>query len=470
MFRLKQLSKDYLIYGIGSILAKGVSFLLLPIYTRIFTPADYGTIEMLNVIGNLVATILAMGTDAAQSMYFFKYKKKGFDTQARIVSAILQLRILWGTFVVILATFFGPLFNLYIFNGKLSWEYFAFTFTGVLLAQIMSQSAEVMRLLFRPLTFIGIIFVQSALSVATILTAVVIFDQGILGFISGTAIASTLAALFGWYHARKFISFKKIHFDWWPIIIKFGAPLVPVGFGMYLMNAADRWFIQYYWGDNELGIFAAGAKLALLITLIVETFRQAWWPIALDAMHSDDGEETFRKISNIYISLACSGMIVLTYASPSLAEILFDKRYHESWRIVGVIGWHSVFYGFFMIGAAGIWKSEKSFYNLPIMLFSTAAGLLANFILVPSQGGIGAAAATVISNGVWITISYLLSQRYWNIRLPILFGTLSLIISWIYIWWFINFGFEQKITAFLLALIICCMIVVTAARRIRFFK
>ena len=50
---------------------------LLPIYTHIFTPAEYGAIEMLTVMGSLLTAILGMGMDSAQSMYFFKHKEKG---------------------------------------------------------------------------------------------------------------------------------------------------------------------------------------------------------------------------------------------------------------------------------------------------------------------------------------------------------------------------------------------------------
>ena len=94
--RLKQLGRDSIVYGIGGMLAKSVSFFTLPIYTRIFTPADYGTIEMLLVLSNFLGAILVMGMDSAQSMYFFKYKIEGKAAQARIVSSILQWRLLWG--------------------------------------------------------------------------------------------------------------------------------------------------------------------------------------------------------------------------------------------------------------------------------------------------------------------------------------------------------------------------------------
>ena len=178
----KQLGKDSLIYGIGGIFAKGVSFFLLPIYTRIFTLADYGTIEMLTVVSSLLAAILTMGMDSAQSMYFFKHKDEGKAAQASIISSILQWRLMWGSVIVIIASLSAPLLNAALFNGKLGWEYFAIAFAGTLLAQIISQSAEVMRLLYRPWGYIGITLSQSLLSAAFILTAVLIFEWGILGF------------------------------------------------------------------------------------------------------------------------------------------------------------------------------------------------------------------------------------------------------------------------------------------------
>ena len=70
--RFKQLGKDSVIYGIGGIIAKGIGFFLLPVYTRIFSPAEYGTIEMLMVLNQFLGALLVMGMDAAQSFYFFE--------------------------------------------------------------------------------------------------------------------------------------------------------------------------------------------------------------------------------------------------------------------------------------------------------------------------------------------------------------------------------------------------------------
>ena len=257
--RLKQLVNDGFVYGVGGILAKSVSFFLLPIYTHIFTPAEYGAIEMLTVMSSLLTQILGMGMDSAQSMYFFKHKEKGQKAQARIVSSILQWQLVWGTVTILIATLLSPLLNAAFFNGKLGWDYFAIAFVGSLFTQIMSQSAEVMRLLYRPWGYIGITLAQSLLAAGLVLTAILVFDQGIMGFFLGTAAASFAAATLGWFLIREYLTFERLHVDWWPQLVRFGAPLVPANLALYFMNSADRWFVQYFHGEEALGIFAVGA-------------------------------------------------------------------------------------------------------------------------------------------------------------------------------------------------------------------
>ena len=70
MIKLKKISKDFFTYGFGILLARLISFFLIPIYTRVFTPADYGTIEMLIVVSNFLGMIMFLGMDATQSNFF----------------------------------------------------------------------------------------------------------------------------------------------------------------------------------------------------------------------------------------------------------------------------------------------------------------------------------------------------------------------------------------------------------------
>ncbi len=451
MSRLNQLGKDSLIYGIGGIFAKGVSFFLLPVYTHIFTPADYGTIEMLTVISSFLAAILVMGMDSAQSMYFFKHKEEGKSAQALIVTSILQWRLVWGSAIVIIATASAPLLNASLFNGKLSWQYFAVAFVGTLFTQIMSQSAEVMRLLYHPWGYIGITLTQSLLSAALILTAVLVFDQGIFGFFLGTAVASMVVALLGWFRIREFLTFERWHVDRWPQLVRFGAPLVPAGLAMYFMNTANRWFVHYYHGEEALGLFAVGAKFSLLLALAVETFRKAWWPIAMGAMHSDDGPETLRMIARFYMGLASAGLVALTVMSPWLVKWLTAPAFHDAWPIVGILGWQAVFYGFFLIISAGIWKSEKTYLNLYLMALAAIVGLYLNWLLVPAFGGMGAAISTLITYLVWIIVSMIVSESLWKVDFPLLVLSGQVGLAMVFLGWYIFIGYERNLVIAVLA-------------------
>lgn len=467
MTRLKQLGKDSVIYGIGGVLAKGVSFFLLPVYTRIFTPADYGTIEMLTVISSFLAAILVMGMDSAQSMYFFKHKEEGKLAQARVVSSILQWRLIWGTTIVLIATLLAPLLNAAFFNGKLSSEYFAIAFVGTLFAQVMSQSAEVMRLLYRPWGYIGITLTQSLLSAVLILTAVLVFDQGILGFFLGTAVASAMVAVFGWFQIREYTTFDRLHTDWWPQLVRFGAPLVPAGLAMYFMNTADRWFVQYYHGEEVLGIFAVGAKFALLMALAVETFRKAWWPIAMDAMHNEDGPETFRMIATLYIAIGTVGVIIVALISKWLVYTFTTPAYYEAWKVVSILALQPILYGFYLIGTPGIWKTEKTHLNLYLMSGAVVIGLILNWYLVPIYGGVGAAVATVLSYFIWIYLSMLVSERLWRVSFKIKSYMLMNCVAALFVGLYIPFGDGDSIGFMFAGIIIIVMIILSVVKYIK---
>lgn len=413
--RLARLGKDSVIYGFGAVLAKGIAFFTLPVYTRIFSPADYGVIEMMATITSLLSSVLVMGMDSAQSFYFFEQKDHGLKAQAVVVSSILQWRLLWGTVIVGAALCGAPLWNRWFFNGELGFLFFAAAFFGALLAQVLSQSVEIFRLLYRPWSYISVTLGQTLLNVAFALFLIVVLRSGIVGFFVGSAIASFLLACWSWSRVREYVDFSRLHTVWWPRLLRFGAPLLPGGLAFYVMSTADRWFIQHYHDATELGLYAIASKFALLMALLIETFRKAWWPIAMDAMHSEDGPQTFRMIARLFMGVGIAGIIALTFIVPWLLRLLTTPGYFSAWRMTGVLAWQSLFYGFFLVGSAGIWKAEKTWITSLLMISSALVNILLNYLLVPPYAGLGAALATAVTFLLWTLASMWLSELYWPV-------------------------------------------------------
>ena len=288
-----------------------------------------------------------------------------------------------------------------------------------------------------------------------VLTALLVFDQGIFGFFLGAAVASMVVALLGWFRIREYLAFDRLHVDWWPQLLRFGAPLVPAELAMYFMNTADRWFVQYYHGEEALGLFAVGAKFSMLLALVVETFRKAWWPIAMDSMYSDDGPETFRMIARLYMGLACAGVVGLTLLSSWLVQWLTASEFHDAWSIVGILAWQAVFYGFFLIASAGIWKAEKTYLNLYLMGGAAILGIGMNWILVPPYGGMGAAVATVVTYLAWVLVSMMVSESLWRVAFS--YGSLLLQISSgaVFVLWYLSMSPNiEPVTALSVGLIV----------------
>ena len=413
--RVRQLGKDSLVYGIGGVAAKSVSFLLMAVYTRIFLPADYGSVTMLAALTSFLGIIVAMGMDSAQSFYFFEQKKAGKIAQARVITAILQWRLAWGLPMIAGALLLAPLLNRQFFDGTLTLPYFAMSFAGCLGNTLSIQSIELFRLRYHPWGYVSLALGETLLSAVIALLLIFVFDLGILGIVAGSAAGAWSIAWIGWRLNRSYLDWTCWHRAWWPRVLRFGAPLMPAGLAMYVLNTSDRWFISHYHGQDELGLYAVGANFAMFMTLAVTIFRQAWWPVALEAMHSAEGPTLFQVIARVYMGSGTAGVVLLTACSPWLVRWFTGPAFHAAYPIVGILAWHALFYGLYLIIVAGIWKMEKTIFAPVLMGIAALLNIGLDALLVPEYGSVGAAAATSCSFLVWSILTIWLSERLWRV-------------------------------------------------------
>lgn len=455
----KNLTRDTLIYGIGSILSKGIAFLLLPIYTRIFTTTEYGSLEVVLVVNTLFAAILNMGMDSALSYYFVEAKKINQERAAQVVTSILQWRMIWGIFCCFIIGTLSPLISYYLFDGAINRNIFTISIFSVFCMQIMMLSAELLRLLFRPWGYVFLSVCYGLLSALLSVIFVYYLKFGIFSVFLGSTLAALPLCLIGFHRIKKYLDFSGFHFHQWLKFLKFGTPLMPAGMIFGLMGASDRFFLQYYEGITTVGIFAVGAKLAMIMNLLVDTFRQAWWPFALDSIRREDGKSIFKTVARFYIGLCCIMVILLTYFSKTVVAILAGTQYVDAWEVVGILSGQPVIYGFLLIGSIGIIRMEKTYLNVPLMLLALISGVFLNWLLVPQLGMYGASIATLLSYLIWCLLSLIVSQRLWRIDFDYHIMILQLSLTYSFVFLFISFSngdysFRWSIIVLVLTLIL----------------
>ena len=103
-------------------------------------------------------------------------------------------------------------------------------------------------------------------------------------------------------------------------------------------------------------------------------FRMAWWPIVLDAMHSSQRAGTLRTIARLFLGAGAIAVVLITVMSPYILRWFTTPIYVPAYPIIGVLSWYAVFYGFYLIGAAGILKSEKTFLS-PLIIGSRRSAI-----------------------------------------------------------------------------------------------
>src|SRR5688572_16790879 len=73
---IRMLGRHAAIYGVGNMLAKLTSFIMLPIYTRYLTPADYGVLELTSMTLDFLAIMLGMNVAGTVYRFFAEEKSK----------------------------------------------------------------------------------------------------------------------------------------------------------------------------------------------------------------------------------------------------------------------------------------------------------------------------------------------------------------------------------------------------------
>jgi len=162
----KKLLSDSFIYGFGSIVIKAIAFFTLPIYTRLFTPEEFGILEMFNTIAGMLSIFMTMGLDSAQSFYFMEAKNNGNRSIIDITASIFQLRIIVGIIVVFLSIVFSYLIMKFTFQVGLPSYYLWIVAISTFFGTLVSQSLEVFRLIYKPWRYITLSFLQTIFGVA----------------------------------------------------------------------------------------------------------------------------------------------------------------------------------------------------------------------------------------------------------------------------------------------------------------
>ena len=438
---LKQLAGETAIYGMSTILARIVNFLLVPLYTRVLTQSDYGVVTEFMAYIAILQVVLTLGLETG----CFRFaSKEGVDREKVFSNAFFLVLGTCLIFFLTVTAFSGPL------SGALGYEGFRNIIIYVAAILLMDNTTAIifarLRYEHKALKFAVIktlkIFTEVGANLVLYLVMPKRFaanpDHWLLNFVSATPDFSY--AIFA-----IFLSCILCVALLLPDILKlrlrpdgklgrelllYSLPLMIAGLPGVLNDFLDRVLMRFLNADPamwraDLGVYQAGVKIAVIMSLFIQMFRYAAEPFFFQRQKEKGSKELYAKVMNYFVAFC---MFAFLFVMLYIDEIglLLGKDFRPGLSIAPVMLMAYLVLG--MLFNVNMWYklSGKTGYAIWVTLAGLAVTILVNALFMPKYSYHAAAWGHLASYTAMLIISTLLGNKYY--RIPYRWGVTALLI------------------------------------------
>lgn len=406
---LSRVSKNTLIYSVGNIGVKSVTFLLIPLYTRYLSTYEVGIIillELLEVLYNYVAPLGMLNS----LWRFFNVEKSSGNEKRLIFSHFFFILISNAVLLIFLIPLSRLVAQYYLSDAsftKLLQLFFVALFLGLARVFILT----LLRIIEKALLFTVVVLIDFVLLIGLTIWFVVGFKLGLWGVIYAKLIASTLIFIIAVVHV---IKSYRVHFYFANVkrSLRYGFPLIFHGIGLLILTMSDRLIIKQLISTEASGIYGIAYKFGMILNMVLVTpFVQAWQPIMFRLENAPDQKITYQKIALHFTQIGILVWLMVSVLSRYLLQVSTVEAYHSAYIIIPWIAFSYLLYGLQNVFKSGALLHLKSLQMTGFSLITAAMNILLNFLLIPAWGILGAAIATIVSYLFLMLLVLRLSQK-----------------------------------------------------------
>jgi O-antigen/teichoic acid export membrane protein len=450
---LKHLFSDTLIYGISSVLARFINYLLVPLHTGLFDPEAYGIVGLVYAAIGLLQVVFTFGMESAYLRYGKEDTKIAdlFSTIQRLLLllSIVATLLLWLAYTPISAWLSLASLPPHPISGLDGASIFACMLAILIMDALAIVPFAELRLRNKALMFAGIKLVNVLVNLGLNVLLILVLTWGIEAIFVANLAASLLSLVL------VFIVTRRLWMGAWSaksvgMLFLFAWPFIPSGLAHVVNETLDRFFLKSLnsqqimsiygsdWSaDYLVGVYNACYKLAVFMLLLVQMYRMAWQPFFMRESEGEQATELFAKAFNYFnIGAAAVFLFVALFLEwivaipiPFLGTTLIDQAY---WSGLGIVPWLLMAYwfqGWYVNFSAGVFIREKTKHLAQITGIGAAVTIILNVLLIRTMGMEGAALATLGSYSVMAFLLYRHSQKAMHVPYNMVRNMLTLILS-----------------------------------------
>ncbi len=415
---IKSLGKHTLIYGAGHILARLVSFLLLPLYTNVFSAEEYGVVSLAYAFLGFMGVVLHYGLDASLMKHYVPADQQ--DRKKYLSNTYASYLVTSGVFFMILLAFRSILAPVILGDGHADYiPYLA----GILALDILwSVPMLILRSEEKPYYFITMSLMNVGLSLSLNLYFVLSVKMGIEGVFLSNLITSGVLWLLTLPIIIPRVSAKMLSFPVWQKLMRFGLPFLLSGIFAMMMELADRYLLSWMTNLEAVGFYSAGYKLGMFMLLVVMGFNMGWQPFFLKDGDWDEKKKLFSRVTSYVLWILGFIWVMLIIWVDTLIQFDFGGFTfygEEFWSSTSIVFWIALGYYFdamYLLQLPGPFLTNKSGIVAWTRALGAGVNIGLNILLIPQFGAMGAAFATCASFGIMAVFLFIMNRKIYPIN------------------------------------------------------
>ena len=409
MSEMKTLAKDTAIYGLSSIIGKFLNYLLVPLYTyALARTADYGIVTNIYAWTALLLVILTYGMETG----FFRFaNREDYDAGTVYKTAYITLLVSSALFTLLVVLFHQPIANVLGYPDHA--EFVEMMFATVAIDAFACIPFAYLRYKKRPYVFAGLKLLFVILNIAfNLLFLVVLGKNDVFYVFLSNVLATTIQTIC----LLPFTMPKGGQFDWSILkaMLRYSLPLLILGVAGIMNQTLDRILFPYLYpyddAQDQLGIYGACFKVAMVMMMFTQAFRYAYEPFVF-AKHKDrQSVEAYADAMKYYIIFSYLIMLgVIFYLD--IFRYIVASTYWEGLKIVPVVLWTYIFQGIYFNLSFWYKLTDETKWGAYFSLIGLIITFALQVVGVPRIGYWASCGSSLVCYFCIMLLSYFIGQK-----------------------------------------------------------
>ncbi len=427
---IRKLAGQTAIYGVSTIVARLMNYLMVPIHTRIFAPPDYGIVGEMYAYVSLLIVLLTYGMETA----FFRFYEKNNPNREKVYNAAnLSLIVSSAFFILLIFLLAQPLADMIRYPQHSEYvRWFALIIAFDALSTIPFAK---LRAINRPKMFAFIkifnISVYVALNLFFLLLCPYLVKNGLfsgltnliynpsvgVGYIFIANLAASGITLVTLYIVVPISKFR-MDMTVWKKMILYALPLLIFGLAGIINETIDRILLKYLSPSDiamsQVGIYSACYKISIMMTIVIQAFKYAAEPFFFSQAKESNAKALYADVMKYFV-IVCSFIFLAIMMYIDVVKYFVGKDYFEGLVVVPILLLANMFLGIFYNLSIWYKLTDKTRFGAYLSIMGAVITLVLNYILIPLIGYMGSAWATFFCYTSMMVASYFIGQKHYHV-------------------------------------------------------